>query len=289
MLEAYHVVLLQRAPCIYGTLLIPLVLDAGDSHSSPNVLETSRTISAVLDVSLNPHLHLFSTPGRLAGSFCLSSLALLSWHARLPLYSDTKRTTFWRLEHIELALHRWFHLLQSPKSQIDPALAILFHMIFISMGVNMDIVHGFVAARLSMSTCRDEALQKSRLFLSSDGQVTCSHASTLLDVANDLILSQLQLSAVSDATSGASSRERTNFSAEAPHLAACIYTASVLLWVANQIGELGRMDRQQGEEYLEKGIHLLSHLNSRMAKKLCRSLVRLFSPARGTYQFKTHA
>ncbi|CAK7225468.1 hypothetical protein SBRCBS47491_005900 [Sporothrix bragantina] len=154
---------------------------------------------------------------------------------------------------------------------------ILFHMTYISLHVDMDLVHQFVAAKLRSSPAQDahEKLKRIQRWTSkTNSRAVMLHATALLDVVKQLVV----FAPYKTRTSSSEDTTETRRTAEAPHISICIYSASVILWVASIIVQVQAQPDHPGDKaHLEGGIHLLSRLQSRMARKLCHTLVRLHS------------
>ncbi|KAH8879508.1 hypothetical protein GQ53DRAFT_755939 [Thozetella sp. PMI_491] len=150
-------------------------------------------------------------------------------------------------------------------------------MTYLSLHLDMDQVHKFVAARLRLPGHGHGAWEALREWESSPcGQTALPHASGLLQAATKLVIFPLQPEMVQETTPTRSPPwKHGGLIAEAPHIAVSIYSASLLLWVSDVIKDTQHTNA--GHNYLEGGVHLLSHLNSRMARKLCRTLIRLHS------------
>ncbi|CAK7204883.1 hypothetical protein SEUCBS139899_007645 [Sporothrix eucalyptigena] len=290
-LESYYVVLLRRAPCLYGHSLVDMFEQQPRQRASDGHFDPFQAFSNLFKSTVNPCLPIITSPSPLSTLCCLSALATLSWHARprKPHRSSQGPLSLWSQEHVELALHRWFQSTETAVTAADPtpthsaaalSTAILFHMTYISLYIDMDSVHQFVAAKLRSSSAKDahDKLERiSHRASKTNSRTAMLHATALLDAVKQLVVFAPYKTRTS---SSSEDTPETRSTAEAPHISICIYSASVILWVASIIVQVQvqvQPDHPGDKAHLEGGIHLLSRLQSRMARKLCHTLVRLHS------------
>lgn len=268
MLESYRVMLLQRPPNMYPTFttLEHATTPAGAScQSSTCSLVTDSTI--LLRTLLTPHMDCDDALKPLDSMFSLSYLTVLSWHARGQSTGALASEPLWKRSLVELALHKWKIKMGSGAAELAPWKQLLFHLAFVNMHVDLNLIHSLVrsyAHGFKNSVTAHTALESWRH--SSSCRVALWHAAELVSLAKEQTIFARQ-----SVTEGAASHGINTKLTEAPHVCAGIYMATLALWVGEMIQITP--NRNDARSALESGIHILSCLNVRMSSIL-RNVLR---------------
>lgn len=283
LLESYHVLLLQR-PALLSAVNTCLTTDLADVPSARRLSPAGELgdFSDMLISIINPHTAFPTSSSSWGITLCLTAIVAISSRAGHCQSLTQRPTTLWRVEHLELCLHRWLNSSRA-RSPISLSDILVFHMCFINMRTDIELVHRVAHLKAYSSDISDShhTRQLRDWQRSEHSSVAVVHAKQLVDAAKEYVIFNL------DARSGhstpiPSSHSRQNFEhkpTEGPHLATSVYIATLTLWASIVVQEDADLDQARG--FLESGIHVLSCLNVRVATKLGNVLKHLSRKCNG--------
>lgn len=274
-LEMYRTVLLQRPPNLH-----PSVENFGlgeDESVASEMPRDHRNISVVdgarlLMCLLSPHKSSQGNITDLNGHFTLCSLAVFSWQSQWRPSGLTPTAPLWKRELLELALHRWKDQILTRSKKLEPWMELFFHMIFVNLFSSATHIHSLIRSQVSGESRTGPLFQVLLAWRrSSDADKAMYHAHAILRLAKSTIMLKPEESTPSDSASTADS---SNVS-EAPHIATCVYMASLTLWTAAICRE--PPDTALLHSSVEKGVEILWWLNLGVSKVLSNVLRHLSS------------
>lgn len=176
----------------------------------------------------------------------------------------------WQRDLLELGLHRWFNACQINRD-IDLSTMTLFHLIFINIRTDVELMHKFARWQASPSESDDSCLSKLQVWQKSeDCEIATLHAKQLMDMVKKSVVFAFQSHPRSGTTTPSKQsyqgQARRNRLVEVPHLATGVYMATLVLWTA-AITRV-KADWTVGRTALENGILILSFFDVRVATKL---------------------
>lgn len=276
ILESYHILILQRPAHLSANVIqltSPRFSPAIQSPTSVDILEDRRQMFSSL---MNPQMALYSPTTSSASTICLAILAAVS--GNVTSEGKSLITVSWKQDLLELGLHRWFSSYRS-RLQNENHLSItsLFHLIFISIRTNLELVHKFAKWQVGHRKENDTRMYLSELQAwqsSEDCEVATYHAKELADMVKQSVVFNFASNPGSGTNTpsmrSTQSRAGQKRVAEAPHLATGVYMATLVLWTAAVARQ--KPDWAVGSMVLENGILTLSCFQVRMAAKLGRVL-----------------
>jgi hypothetical protein len=230
-------------------------------------IEELEDCSRLLTSLMNPHSTLFTPTTSMSPIFCLTVLATIAGGASYG--GNSLLNVSWKRDLLELGLHRWLNACQLQR-ETQLSTITLFHLIFINIRTNLELVHKF--AKWQTSPCDGISyLTELRLWQSSDDcEIAILHAKDLVEVVKHSFVfsfgrhSQSGTSTPSSPTQ--SGQTNQNKLAEVPHLANSVYMATLVLWTHAVVRK--KPDWVLGRSVLENGILTLSCFGVRVATKL---------------------
>jgi len=246
-----------------------------------NVGTSSDTTVPTLPVDLgadlacvfDPHLTSSSPYHPLSSSICLNALMSLSWHTRESGSAALRTNPIWRRDILELCIYRWMSRASSLGNSVDFSTQVLFHMTLLTILSNISIIYKFARSQVSHRKHECEARRAVRDWHQSDDcGAAIWHATELITLTKQHTI--FSLSSDVRGHDSAAPTKRRSFQ-EAPHVAICVYSATLVLWSVAYSQDQPDLDMSRFS--LESGIHILSCLNVRMAEMLANVLKHLGS------------
>jgi hypothetical protein len=217
---------------------------------------------------MNPHTSIFLPSTAFSSKFCLTLLAAVSGNVSSGGHSMLNVS--WKRDLLELGLHRWLNSCQT-QGESHVATMTLFHLIFINIRTNLELVHKFSRWQVGPSESSNSNLAELQAWQSSaDCDVAILHAKQLVDMVKQSVVFAFR----SHPRSGTNTPSRLPYQnqrqqnklAEVPHIATGVYMATLVLWTAAIARK--KADWILGRSVLENGILVLGCFDVRVATKL---------------------
>jgi hypothetical protein len=262
------VLLLQRPAHLLATTALSNYDGlAAFTHHSASIKPLEDCLRLLISL-MSSHTVLSSPSSSLSPIFCLTLLAAIS--GNVSNGGTSMLSVSWKRDLLELGLHRWFN---ACRASVEGHLSTmtLFHLIFINVRTNVELVHKFARWQAYPSEGSNSYLAELQAWeKSEDCEIATLHAKQLVDTVKKSVVFAFQCEPRSGTTtllkSPYQSQTQQNILAEVPHLATGVYMATLILWTAAIVR--ARADWVLGRSALENGILVLSCFDVRVAMKL---------------------
>jgi hypothetical protein len=262
------VLLLQRPAHLYTTHVLTSFAGTAAFPYHSDSIAALEDCSKLLTSLMSPQAALYLPSSSMSPVFSLTLLAAIS--GNVSSGGSSMLSLSWQRDLLELGLHRWFN---SCRGQCEDNLSAmtLFHLIFINIRTNLELVHKFASWQACPSETRNSYLTVLQAWQNSnDCKVATLHAKQLVDTVKQSVVfssrSFLRSGTNTPSRLSHQSQTRQNKLAEVPHLANGVYMATLVLWTAAVAGK--KADWVLGKSVLENGILVLSCFDVRVATKL---------------------